>query len=205
MKLWLVRHAQPLVDAGVCYGVTDIPADTQATATQARQLAELLPSGARVFSSPLQRCESLALALCDLRPDLAHRCDVRLREMNFGRWEGRRWSEIGKDEFDIWMGDFAEHCVGGGESAQALMNRVAAALKSTRECVAASVNVTSGDAVWITHAGVIRAASLLAKGLTHLGSPREWPSGAPGYGQWHVLAPDGSIHDERRIHAPQSR
>ena len=30
--LWLVRHARPLVDAGVCYGATDMPADSYESA-----------------------------------------------------------------------------------------------------------------------------------------------------------------------------
>ncbi len=193
MKLWLVRHAQPLVESGVCYGSTDIPADAQATATQARQLAELLPAGVRIFSSPLQRCESLALMLCGLRPDLVYERDARLRELDFGRWEGRRWCDIRQDEFDTWMDDFAEYHVGGGESVQALMGRVGRALRNTRECVAFSGQAAKGNAVWITHAGVICAATLLAKGITDLRRPGEWPTEALGYGQWCELALFGAV------------
>ena len=69
MKLWLVRHAQPLVNAGICYGRLDMAADVAATAECARQLAELLPAGIPVRTSPLQRCEHLAHALQALRPD----------------------------------------------------------------------------------------------------------------------------------------
>ncbi len=191
MKLWLVRHAQPLIEPGVCYGATDILADVQATATQARRLADLLPQGVRIYSSPLQRCESLALALCRLRPDLAHECDARLREMDFGCWEGRRWSDIDQDEFEIWMSDFAEHCVGGGESVRTLINRVALALESTRKCVDTSGDVTHGNAVWITHAGVIRAVTLLAKDGVRLSCASQWPSEAPDYGQWSEVTFDG--------------
>ena len=191
MKLWLVRHAQPLIEPGVCYGATDILADAQATATQARRLADLLPAGVRVYSSPLQRCESLASALCGLRADLMYQRDARLREMDFGRWEGRRWSDIDQDEFETWMSDFAEHCVGGGESVRALMNRVALALESTRKCVATSGDVTDGNAVWITHAGVIRAVTLLAKGVVQLSGAWQWPCEAPDYGQWSEVTFDG--------------
>ena len=35
-----------------------------------------------------------------LRPDLACNTDARLREMNFGHWEGRRWDAIDRQEID---------------------------------------------------------------------------------------------------------
>lgn len=191
MKLWLVRHAQPLVKRGICYGATDIPADAKATANHASRLAEVVPVGARVFSSPLQRCQSLALALASLRPDLVHERDARLREMDFGSWEGRFWRNIPQGEFETWMEHFAEHAVGGGESVQALMGRVALALEDTRQCVFASDEVTK-DAVWITHAGVIRAVTLLINGVTKPQSGSQWPSEAPDFGQWCELTlPEG--------------
>ena len=39
MKLWLVRHAKPLVDEGVCYGASDLDADPEATLAAAQELA----------------------------------------------------------------------------------------------------------------------------------------------------------------------
>jgi alpha-ribazole phosphatase len=41
--------------------------------------------------------------------------------------------------------------------------------------------------VWITHAGVIRAAGLLARGVTHLDDASQWPREAPGFGAWTVV------------------
>lgn len=188
MKLWLVRHARPLIDPGVCYGATDIPAYAQATAVQAHQLAEVLPAGVPVYCSPLRRCESLALALCGLRPDLTYESDARLREMDFGTWEGRPWSDIPKNEFDHWMGDFGQHRVGGGENVDSLVARVALALQHSRERAAAADDVAQGSAVWITHAGVIRAVTLLIQGPVKQLGARQWPREAPGYGQWLVLS-----------------
>lgn len=184
MKLWLVRHAQPLIEPGVCYGATDIPAYAQATAAQARQLAEVLPAGVPVLCSPLRRCESLALALCKLRPDLAYETDIRLREMDFGAWEGRPWSDIPKKEFDHWMEDFGRYHVGGGENVDSLVARVALALQNTRERAVAADDVAQRDAIWITHAGVIRAVTLLTHGPAEQLSAHQWPRDAPGYGQW---------------------
>jgi hypothetical protein len=51
MRLWLVRHAAPLVEAGTCYGALDVPADAQATQQAAQALAQALPPGAVLRSS----------------------------------------------------------------------------------------------------------------------------------------------------------
>ena len=62
-RLWLVRHAQPLVAPGVCYGALDLRADPAATADSAQRLAAALPPRLSASHSPLQRCEQLAHAL----------------------------------------------------------------------------------------------------------------------------------------------
>ncbi|MBC7444844.1 MAG: histidine phosphatase family protein [Polaromonas sp.] len=189
MKLWLVRHAQPLVDAGVCYGRLDVPADAQATAECARQLAALLPAGVSVISSPLQRCEQLAQALQAQRPDLVYKTDARLQEMDFGQWEGRAWDAIGAAALDAWVADFAGHRPGGGESVQAFMQRVAGLWDETgRPATAGAGRAANAGTLWITHAGVLRAASLLEHGIRCLSRADQWPRAALGFGQWRMLA-----------------
>ena len=128
MKLWLVRHAQPLIESGICYGRLDVAADAAATIECAQKLAAQLPPGTRVITSPLQRCEQLAHVLLGLRPDLACKTDTRLQEMDFGRWEGRAWQAIGQAELQAWTSDFANYTVGrDGESVTMFMARVASA------------------------------------------------------------------------------
>ena len=179
MKLWLVRHAQPLVDTGICYGQLDMAADADATAECAARLAVQLPAGLGIISSPLQRCEQLAQALHALRPDLAYKTDARLQEMDFGRWEGRAWQDIDRSELAAWTGDFAHYKVGcDGESVTAFMARVGAAFDALPGQEAA---------LWITHAGVIRAVELLARSVRHIERADQWPLDAPKYGQWQLL------------------
>ncbi|MBK9441772.1 MAG: hypothetical protein IPN53_10860 [Comamonadaceae bacterium] len=41
--------------------------------------------------------------------------------------------------------------------------------------------------MWITHAGVIRTAHLLARSVRQVQHAAQWPLDAPGFGQWSVL------------------
>ena len=208
MKLWLVRHAKPLIAPGICYGRLDVAADANATAECARRLAIELPTDIRVLASPLQRCQQLAQALQKLRPDLAFQADARLQEMDFGRWEGRAWDAIEPAELQAWTDDFSHYAVGHtGESVAAFMTRVAQAFDALGERVDsgngwpalspdrvpkdkaqdASAQAPASATLWITHAGVIRAVQLLALGLRQIEHARQWPMDAPKYGQWQTL------------------
>lgn len=177
--LWLIRHAQPLVDAGVCYGATDMDADAASTAASAQAVATLLPHAAQLWCSPLRRCVQLARAVYGLRPDLALGLDPRLVEMDFGSWEGWRWDAIPRSAIDAWTAQFWLQRFGGRESVSELMVRVGAAWNDARQAQA--------PVVWVTHAGVIRAATLLARGVTVAHRADQWPAQAPGFGQWVCL------------------
>jgi alpha-ribazole phosphatase len=171
VTLWLVRHPRPLVAAGVCYGRTDLAPEPAHTEQVARALAAQLPAALPVLSSPLVRCAQLADRLAQLRLDLPARFDERLRELDFGSWEGRAWDPIGPAEIDAWQADFAGHAPGGGETVREFMARVAAAF-----------DALEGDAVWITHAGVIRAVHLLQQGLRCPRDAADWPRETVDYG-----------------------
>lgn len=188
-QLWLVRHAQPLVAPGTCYGVLDIPADAPATRAAAERLAAALPPQVRVVHSTLQRCEQLALDLQALRPDLRSTPDARLREMDFGHWEGQAWGAIARQDIDAWTAAFAHYRPGLGENLTSVLARVAAALQDH----ASGHNHRHGEAtkhvVWITHAGVIRSVAWLkAHGTDVLPRSEDWPVGAPGWGEWEKVA-----------------
>lgn len=176
MILWCIRHAPVPLPPGTCYGASDIPADDHPTREAARHWASHLPAGSRVRVSALTRARQLADALLALRPDLAPATvDPRLNEMDFGAWELMDWDTIGRDAVDVWLADFAHHRVGGGESTQEVIDRVADALAEERSL--------GGHPVWITHAGVIRAAAYLADGSPlPIRSAADWPVDAPAPG-----------------------
>jgi len=179
MKLWLVRHARPLIEPGICYGGTDVAADPQATQACALSLAQALPKRLPARVSALSRARQLADAVSVLRPDLSFVVDERLNEMHFGCWEGVPWDAIPQQAFDAWMADFAHHRFGGTESLDAVLKRVDQALAESGG---------AAEAVWITHAGVIRAvAYLLQHGAQSTPQPAGWPVQAPGYGAWTTV------------------
>lgn len=183
-RLWLVRHVAPLIAPGTCYGALDVPADAQATRAAAERLSTALPPGARVAHSTLQRCELLAHELQALRPDLTFTPDARLREMDFGGWEGQTWDAIGKSAIDAWVAGFATHAPGGGESLARMLRRVAAALQTTREW---RTEQGVKEVVWITHAGVARCVAWLQeRGESALPRSEDWPVAAPGWGEWEI-------------------
>jgi alpha-ribazole phosphatase len=167
MRLWLARHAAVQNAAGVCYGRFDLMADTVLTVSIAQALHQDVPLGASVRCSPARRCRQLADALSTLRPGLPVELDPDLRELDFGAWEGRTWNEIGEAALSAWTGDFARHRPGGGESVQMLLERVRRALGRER--------TSEGDALWITHAGVIRAVRLVLRGVPDLIDASAWP------------------------------
>jgi alpha-ribazole phosphatase len=187
-KLWLVRHAQPLIDKGICYGQLDVAADAQSTQRAALGLAQALKQNHSrnylVYYSGLQRTQQLAIALQEYFPQLSMTVDLRLKEMHFGQWEGHAWQSIPKVEIDTWTYDFGMHQFGGVESCQDVLTRVIAAYSE-------SVQLSQqhqADIVWITHAGVIRALQYyLHRGKDTIDSAHQWPLEAPDFGAWICL------------------
>jgi alpha-ribazole phosphatase len=202
-RLWLVRHAQPIIASGICYGQLDVPAELEATQQAAKSFAISLAHARKnnaanlniesmlIYVSGLQRAQQLADELClalngvnDLS-QVQLQTDFRLNEMDFGIWEAKAWSEIPKAAVDQWSADFAQHKFGGKESSQDVIDRVLAAYQATLEQAQIS---HSSDVIWITHAGVIRALNYLHKnGMHPITRAEQWPREAPGFGQWQCL------------------
>jgi alpha-ribazole phosphatase len=181
MKLWLARHAQPLIGAGICYGVLDVPADATLTTVAAQSLAAALPENTVCRISPLRRCQQLAAALALLRPDLSINSttctDMRLAEIDFGEFEGQAWEAIPKAAVDAWTADFGNHRFGGKESANEVLQRVKAAQ-------ADSFALRANHVLWMTHAGVIRAVDLLHRGILQVSQAQQWPRESPEFGNF---------------------
>lgn len=190
MKLHLLRHAAVPAWPGLCYGASDLPADEALTQAAAQAAAACLPRELTVWVSQRRRCLRLAGALQALRPDLGPAAvDARLNEMDFGCWELQPWSSIPRKALDDWTADFDEHRFGGVESCGDVLRRVNDALLQCRALAG-----PHGQALWITHAGVIRAVQhLVAHGAVPVGAAANWPrTPVPQGGLLTVeLAPSG--------------
>ena len=183
MKLWLLRHAQVVVDAGTCYGSSDIDCDAEATTTAAKNFALHPSKGSTLWTSPSTRASKLAQSLSLMRPDLQGPIkDNRLQEMDFGQWEMQTWESIPRTAIDVWTEEFPHHRFGGKECVQDVLDRVADALSS-------AYLLGIPEMVWVTHAGVIRAVQFLSTGekRTKISSAVEWPTSAPSMGTWDCL------------------
>lgn len=88
-QFYFVRHGP--THAKTMVGWSDLPADLSDTDALAR-LSDYLPADAVVVSSDLIRAAHTADALGDHRPRLPH--DPALRELHFGEWELRTFTEI---------------------------------------------------------------------------------------------------------------
>lgn len=147
MKLTLVRHPQPQVAPGVCYGSTDLaiaPGQLEQTVAALK-----LPAGLPIYSSPLRRCAELAARL-----DYNIRYDARLAEMHFGEWEMQPWDAIPRAAIDAWAADVVHYRPGGGESVLQVAERIAS-----------FYNELNGDAIIICHAGTMRLLAARHAGL----------------------------------------
>jgi alpha-ribazole phosphatase len=160
LKHVFLRHPPIPQAKGVCYGRTDYALPAAVHADCAARLHRAHPELAAlpIVCSPALRCRDLALALA-LHGDTerALHSDLRLLEMDFGDWEGQRWSALPRALLDAWAADVPGFAPPGGESFGMLIDRVNAALAALRT-----------PHLIVAHAGVIRAAAHLLGGL-----PRE--------------------------------
>ena len=158
MRLYLVRHPQPLVSAGMCYGSSDVDV---AAAERDRVCATLLdawPKDAALYSSPLRRCADLAQQLSASMDEQTIIFDARLAEMDFGSWELRAWNDIARDEIEAWVQDMVGYRPGGGESVLQIAQRVRAFYDELLQTGAQSVAI-------ICHAGTMRMLLACRRGL----------------------------------------
>lgn len=152
MKLYLVRHTRVDVPSGICYGQTDVPlADSFETEMESiRSRLSGIQFG-HIFCSPLSRCVKLGISL-----EYPLLLDDRLKELNFGEWEGQTWDKIFESERGgKWFTDYLNEACPNGESYRDILQRV--------ESFIADLPKTDANILVITHAGVIRAFRVLLK------------------------------------------
>ena len=147
-RLILVRHTQPALAEGICYGRMDLELAASWPEEFEQCLAQIPPASC-ILSSPSSRCLRLAQAL-GRRDGVDVQVDARLLELSFGTWEGVAWDEIPRDAIDEWVADAVDYPPGGGESLRMLWLRV---LEFREEVL----RRLPGSSVLISHHGPLRA------------------------------------------------
>ena len=106
-----------------------------------------------VFSSPSLRCTELAKKI---DPDF--QTDTRLSELDFGDWEGKTWDTVDQAALEIWMDDFVNICIPGGESMMQMHCRI-------KEFQHDLMQMNYKNVAIVTHAGVIRLMLAMVRNL----------------------------------------
>ena len=169
MKLFVVRHGETAWSRERRFtGACDIPLAAEGAA-QAEAVARAFASEqlAALYASPLDRTRTTADIIA--KPHrLTVQVDPDLREMAFGRWEGRLRADVARDEPELWRtwreapATLTSH---GGETVADVAARVNAFVARVGE------RHGGGSVVVVTHAVVIR---LLVLGALGLGPERLW-------------------------------
>lgn len=159
--LWLIRHPEPDHSArGLCYGALDI-ALSDSGIRHAHAISEKLVNEnfAAIYSSPKQRCTVTARLLARGR---SVETVGDLRELDFGKLEGRSYEEIAASYPDVykrWMENPTGTEFPDGESFCQMSTRVLGVLN---ELLARH----AGESIAVvTHGGPIRVMLADALGI----------------------------------------
>ncbi len=144
MEIHLIRHIEPRFDKGICYGQLDVPLPNNYKEIHTKIIKGLINDYDAVFSSPLNRCKLLAEQISGNVI-----VDDRLKELNFGDWEGVKWGEINRNELNHWMKNYVEVAPPNGESLRDIVSRLSGFISDLKGY---------SKILIVTHAGIIRSA-----------------------------------------------
>ncbi len=168
----LIRHGEVEPKwKTICYGAMDVPlsraglAASQSLAT--RLAAQVCP--AAIYHSDLQRTRTLAKMIaeaCTGRVSII--ADARLRERNYGQWQGRSWDEAYASDPDNFIGLIEApdtYRPPAGETTSEMQQRV---VQWYEQCLPR--HRQSGPVMAISHSGPIAALAGHLLGL----HARDW-------------------------------
>ncbi|MDN5351191.1 MAG: alpha-ribazole phosphatase [Clostridiales bacterium] len=157
MIVYLIRHGQTSANVERKFaGSWDVPLNERgiSQAMTAREKLKDIPITA-VYASPLQRAAITAKTISEPH-GLPVVTDSNLKEMNFGIWEKRFFSDVQKESPELlnrWFQNYREFRVEGGESVDELYDRVSKAYDG----ILSKYDVDGDDAIVIVaHGGVIQ-------------------------------------------------
>jgi alpha-ribazole phosphatase len=115
MEVYLIRHTTPDIEKGICYGQTDVLLKASFD-EETKIILQKLPANIEIiYTSTLTRCRQLANYLSShLALPIVE--DVRLKELNFGDWEMKKWDDIDQSQLKSWMHNYVNEKCPNGES-----------------------------------------------------------------------------------------
>ncbi|MFY9342998.1 MAG: histidine phosphatase family protein [Planctomycetota bacterium] len=127
-RLWLFRHPELAAEYGqlaVGDGAAELSRRGRAQVLRWLELCKELDL-AEVWCSPQAQCSGPARALAEAQQKEAA-VDARLRDQAMGRWQGRAWSDVMREEdgaVRTFFSEFGEAKAPGGESLGDAVERV---------------------------------------------------------------------------------
>lgn len=168
MDLFLIRHGVTEWNRQKRYlGYTDISVlrEELRTLDQLRKSLENTTFD-KVYTSDLIRCKE---TLEYLKTNGEITADKRLRELNFGDWEGKTYLDLKEDEqYQRWLLNWEMEKIPGGETWSMFTTRIDSFL---RERFANIGNGRCKHALIMTHGGVIRYLLLKFKAVNSFWQP----------------------------------
>lgn len=143
MEIHLIRHTAVENPENLCYGFAEMPLRKEYP--EDFKTLEIDENYDIIISSPSERCRFLADYF-----KFDYQTDERLREMNFGNWEMKKWIDIPEEEINPWYKDFINIKASGGENLLEMQARV---LNFWNELIQKK---DTNKVLIATHAGVIR-------------------------------------------------
>lgn len=122
--IYLVRHGHTEVaDEGIVAGFNDVHLSAQgkSSLTALSKSIEKLQFDTHYSSDLIRTKQSM-----ELLTQAPYVCDERLKELNFGDWEGMSWNEVHKQQPEIlntWSSDWVNNHPPNGETFSALAAR----------------------------------------------------------------------------------
>lgn len=156
MDLFLVRHGITDWNKEKKYlGHTDrgvITSELTQLNKLQKELVEI--SFDHVFTSDLRRCRE-TLAYLNIPAQVS--VDTRLREINFGSWEGKTYNELKDDQtYRDWINNWEKHSIPNGESADTFKARIDSFFQDLFQQPIKSTQNSKKAFLIMTHGGVIR-------------------------------------------------
>ncbi len=163
-ELYLIRHGETELNTkGVYYGWTDCGLSENGV-MQAEDLADILQNVSfdDVISSSLIRAVVTAAVVSGFIPAEIIK-DDRLRELNFGDWEGMHHSEVRekhKEAWENWSKDWKNAAPPRGESFSEIYSRI-------KSCIEDILKEYKGKRVLVvSHQGAMRIIPMVLLGLS---------------------------------------